>query len=148
MADSDWLLIEFGQLPPAQGAEAIVHELRMAGWRPIVAHPEFIPFLAEDSGLLGHLVRAGARAQITAMSITGEFGRRVQEVALHMIGSHLIHFVASDSHSPDWRPPGLGAARRVIARRWSDELADRLTAENPKAVIENRQVAMDPLATG
>ena len=38
----------------------LVHELVVAGWRPIVAHPEFIPWLAPDPELVARLVALGA----------------------------------------------------------------------------------------
>ena len=120
----------------------------LADWKPIIAHPEFIPFLGESPALLAELVRLGARSQVTAMTVTGDFGRTAQDLALRFIHSGLAHFVASDAHTPDWRPPGLAAAQRFIATRWSDALAARLTVDNPRAVIQNGTVAPDPFATG
>jgi len=146
LAGTRWLLLEFGQMPPASGAEAIIHELVLAGWQPIIAHPEFIPFLAEDWALLESLIQIGARAQITAMSVTGHFGRSVQTLAFALIHNSLIQFVASDAHTPDWRPPGLANARDEISKRWGSVAADRLTAENPQAVLDNDSVPIDPLA--
>jgi protein-tyrosine phosphatase len=146
LAGTHWLLLEFDQMPPAMGTEAIIHEVVLAGWKPIIAHPEFIPFLAGDLALLGQLVHLGARAQITAMSVTGDFGKPPQELALTMIHERLIHFVGSDAHTPEWRPPGLAAARDAIERRWGATTAARLTAENPRLVIEDGAVPIDPLA--
>ena len=47
---------------------------------------------------------------------------------------------------PEWRPPGLTAARDEIERRWGPATAARLTAENPRLVIEDGSVPLDPLA--
>jgi protein-tyrosine phosphatase len=146
LADTRWLLLEFGHFPPAIGAEAIIHELVLSGWKPIIAHPEFIPFLANDLALLGQLIQLGARGQITAMTVTGEFGKPAQEIAREMIHERMIHFVASDAHTPDWRPPGLSAARAEIERRWGTTTAVRLTSENPRLVIEDGSVPIDSLA--
>lgn len=146
LAGTHWLLLEFDQLPPALGPESIIHEVVLEGWKPIIAHPEFIPFLANDLDLLAQLVRLGARGQVTAMSVTGDFGRPAQELALSMIQRRLVHFIASDAHTPDWRPPGLAAARDEIDRRWGARVATRLTSENPHSVIEDGSVAIDPLA--
>ena len=146
LAGTKALLLEFGLSQPPIGASAMIHELVLGGWKPIVAHPEFIPFLAEDLDLLAELVGIGARSQVTAMSVTGKFGRRVRACVRSMIGRGLIHFVASDSHSPTWRPPGLSEARDQIARRWGRVVAQRLTTDNPTALIESRDIAVDPLA--
>jgi protein-tyrosine phosphatase len=147
LAGTRHLLIEFGHMPPPPGAAEIVHELVIAGWHPIVAHPEFIPFLAEDLVLLGDLVATGGRAQVTAMSVTGEFGRPVQNIVFEMIDEGLVHFVASDAHSPTWRPPGLSRAREALEHHWGTDLATSLTSRNPEAAVEGRPVASDPLAT-
>ena len=138
LAGSRYLLIEFGQTGTESDAAHLLHELLVAGWRPIIAHPEFIPWLAEDHGLVARLVSLGALAQVTAMSVTGDFGRAPQQDALALIGSGLVHFVASDSHGPRRRPPGLTRACRTIALRFGETTARRLSVDNPRAVIEDR----------
>lgn len=147
LADGPYLLLEFGVAPPRIPPVDLVHELVVAGWRPLLAHPEFIPFLAQDLRLLAELVEGGARTQITAMSLTGEFGAPVQRLVAEMIDRQLVHVVASDAHSPTWRPPGLSEARRLLARTWGESLARRLTEENPRAVLEAAEMpASDPVA--
>ncbi len=138
LAGSRYLLLEFapGEVPEA--AADLVHELSVAGWRPILAHPEHIPWLAGELGNVERLVALGACCQVTAMSVTGDFGRRAQAVALRLIEAGLAHFVASDAHDLERRPPGLSRARRAIAARWGEALADRLCTANPRAVIEDR----------
>lgn len=146
LAGTKALLLEFGLSQPPIGAGALIHELVLAGWTPVLAHPEFIPFLAEDLDLLTDLIGMGARSQVTAMSVTGKFGRRVQATTRSMIGRGLVHFVASDTHSPSWRPPGLAEARDQIARRWGRGVATRLTNDYPAALLAGREVPVDPLA--
>lgn len=138
LAGSRYLLIEFGSTGTEGEAAHLVHELTVAGWTPIVAHPEFIPWLADDPRLVARLVSQGALTQVTAMSVSGDFGRGPQQDALDLIDAGLVHFVASDSHGPRRRPPGLSRACRTIASRWGDETARRLSVDNPRAVIENR----------
>jgi protein-tyrosine phosphatase len=138
LAGSRYLLIEFG--PSGTPAESVhlIHELAVAGWRPVIAHPEFIPWLAPDLDLLALLVSRGALTQVTAMSLTGDFGRRPQSDAVALLEAGLVHFVASDSHGVRRRPPGLARAYRTIADRWGEEAARRLTTDNPRAVVEDR----------
>ena len=72
--------------------------------------------------------------------------RQKVSIARTMIHERLIHFVASDAHTPDWRPPGLSAARAEIEQRWGATTAARLTSENPRLVIEDGSVPIDSLA--
>lgn len=144
LAGSRYLLLELDRHHLRVDPEDLVHELVVAGWRPIFAHPEFIPALAADLDLVARLAAAGALFQVTAMSLTGGFGRTARQVCNELLDRGLVHFVASDSHGVDHRPPGLSAARRAVASRWGEEVADRLTRDNPRAVLEDRPL---PAAT-
>lgn len=141
LAGSRYLLIEFDAQGRARDAIGLVHELCVAGWRPVVAHPEFIPWLAEDLDLVARLVSLGAMTQVTAMSVTGDFGRGPQADAHALIEAGLAHFVASDCHGVTRRPPGLRRAYQTISGRWGAEVAKRLVSDNPRAVVQNRPLA-------
>jgi protein-tyrosine phosphatase len=143
LAGSRYLLLEFAGAEAPEAAADLVHELAVAGWRPILAHPEHIPWMAESPATVARLVSLGALCQVTAMSVTGDFGRRAQGDTWKLIDAGLAHFVASDAHDLKRRPPGLSRARRAIAARWGEALAARLCEENPRAVVEDR-----PLAAG
>jgi protein-tyrosine phosphatase len=144
LAGSRYLLLEFnGHERPRDGAH-LVHELRVAGWRPIVAHPEFIPWLADDPDAVARLVDLGATVQVTAMSVTGDFGRSAMLSTHALLAAGLVHFVASDCHDTRNRPPGLKRAYRTLAGRWGEETARRLTIDNPRAVLEGREIPGRP----
>lgn len=138
LAGSRYLLIEFDSAGTETEAVHLIHELVVAGWRPIVAHPEFIPWLAADLERVARLVALGAATQVTAMSVTGDFGRRPQSDTWALLDAGLVHFLASDSHNTRRRPPGLRRAYDLIAGRWGERTARRLAAENPRAVVGNR----------
>lgn len=147
LADSRYLLLELDVDSTPREALDLVHELSVEGWRPVLAHPEFIPCLAEDVELVARLAGLGAHFQVTAMSVTGEFGRRAQTDVLRLLDAGLVDFVASDCHGSTRRPPGLSKARAVVAARLGEPLARRLFSDNPRAVIENRPLATTPTPT-
>jgi len=146
LADSRYLLLEFPRGGPIVRPEELVHELTLHDWRPIIAHPEFYPEFTDDLDLMARLVKAGAAFQVTAMSLTGEFGRRIRGNTVRLLDSGLVDFLASDAHGLDRRPPGLRGARQVIAARWGEEVGERLTVTNPRAVLENRPLSDDSRA--
>lgn len=145
LAGSRYLLLEFPRGGPLERPEELVHELRVQGWRPIIAHPEFYPELVADRPLAASLADAGAAFQVTAMSLTGEFGRRARAAATGLLDAGLVQFVASDAHGTRHRPPGLSAARRVVAARRGEETAHRLTHDNPLAVLRDAALPRVPL---
>ncbi len=140
LAGSRYLLLEFG---PSFGPqpETIVHEMRLAGWVPLLAHPECIPWLADDMSRLETLISLGALLQITAMSVCGDFGRGPRDAAMKLLDQGMVHVLASDCHNLDGRPPGLSRAVRVINRRFGQGLSDSITERNPRAIVEDREVA-------
>lgn len=141
LAGSHYLLLEL-DARPRQSPDPVdlVHELVVAGWRPIFAHPELIPWLSDNPALMQRMVSKGARFQITAMSVTGEFGRGPREACAEMLEAGLVHFVASDTHDTRRRPPGLRQAYQAIAGCWGEKVARALMVVNPNAVIEDRPV--------
>ena len=140
LAGSKYLLVEFPRHRLRFDASRLIRSITRLGWRPIVAHPEFVPGLAEDLSIAEDLVRAGALLQLTAMSVTGDFGDRAEACVHELIDRDLAHFISSDSHDIEWRRPDLKPAWSTVARRWGEEVAVRLTTDNPRTVIENRDV--------
>ena len=142
LAGSRYLLLEFEPSGLGPDPVEIVQELLAEGWWPIVAHPEVVPCFWESADdPLARLVEAGALFQVTAMSVTGEFGKGAKGRVWELLRAGCVQFVASDSHRPDWRPPGLSRARHALARELGEALATELTVTNPRAVVENRPLA-------
>lgn len=138
LAGSRYLLLEFSHWGMTVEPFSLLHELTVGGWFPVLAHPELIHGLGEDLALCARLVAAGALLQVTAMSLTGDFGRATAERAHALVAAGLVHFVASDCHRPDWRPPGLKAAYSLLHQRYGVEVALQLVSDNPGAVIANQ----------
>jgi protein-tyrosine phosphatase len=148
LAGGRYLLVELPRIP-VQGppAEDVVHELVVAGWRPVLAHPEMLPWLGEDLDRVADLVAGGAMLQVTAAALTGDFGRLPEELGWQLVEAGLVHFVASDAHSPTWRPPGLATVRGALERRCGAALATRLLVDNPARVLADAPLpSTTPLA--
>lgn len=141
LAGGRYLLLELPRFPGGPEPEELTHELLLAGWRPVLAHPELIPWLAADLDRLAALVERGALLQVTGASLTGGFGRYPADRAWEMVEAGLVHFVASDSHSPTWRPPGLSAARAALVQRLGRVAAARLLVDNPARVLDDAPLA-------
>ncbi|MEM7355165.1 MAG: CpsB/CapC family capsule biosynthesis tyrosine phosphatase [Acidobacteriota bacterium] len=138
LAGSRYLLLEFHPRGLGPDPEELIHELVVEGWVPIIAHPERFRWLAEDLGFLESLVDIGARVQLTAMSVDGGFGRRIQNLTFRMLDASLVHFVSSDAHGVRFRPPGLAKAYEQVVERCGEATAQRLFVSHPRAVLENR----------
>lgn len=142
LAGSRYLLLEFSRRGEGPDPVETVHELSVSGWRPIVAHPEMYAWLDPTSKQVDALLEAGAMMQVTAMSVTGEFGGRAHAACAELLRRGAVHFVASDAHGVEHRPPGLGRARARLAERYGDPVARALTEDNPRAVVEDRALTL------
>ena len=140
LAESRYLLIEFPRIDTGLPAEEILHELMIAGYQPILAHPELIPYLANDPGRLEGLLGDGSLLQVTGMSITGDFGKGPQATVWSLLHRGWVHFVASDAHSSDWRPPLLSRARQALSDDLGEEVATLLTEENPAKILSDEKL--------
>ncbi len=138
LSGSRYLLLEFHHRGLGPDPLEVIHELAVGGWYPVIAHPERIRWLADDPRYLETLVNHGALVQVTAMSVTGECARWVRNATSRWLDEGIVHFVASDAHNTNNRPPGLSRAYRLIASTQGEELANKLLVENPRAVLENR----------
>jgi protein-tyrosine phosphatase len=96
--------------------------------------------IQRNSKILYELVQAGALSQVTAMSITGEFGRGIQRVTRKLITKDLVHIIASDAHSKERRPPILSRAVREAAKIIGTDRAEMMVKEIPQAVLEGKMV--------
>ena len=142
-----YMMIELPwQMIPA-GFEDWIFDLELKGIVPIITHPERNLAVAENMRELHKWVKLGALVQITAMSITGQFGSMVRESARRMLKDNLVHVISTDAHSPSQRPPVLSRARDAAARLIGGTQAATLVDTNPRMIIEGKSVdALTPLS--
>ncbi|HLH40294.1 MAG TPA: CpsB/CapC family capsule biosynthesis tyrosine phosphatase [Bryobacteraceae bacterium] len=144
-----YLLVEFSDLIIFKNTPEIFARLQDAGMVPIVTHPERNGLLRQRIGEIAKWVESGARVQLTAQSLLGRFGPRAREFSEMLIDRGLAHFIASDAHDCQHRPPKLEEAFAWIEKRYGRELADLLCVTNPRAAINGAPVnSMEMFARG
>ncbi len=93
------VLVEMSYLNPPIQLYDIIFELQVAGYQPVLAHPERYNFYHETT--LSHykkLKKAGCLFQLNMLSSTGYYGERVAKTADLLLKNQLIDFVGSDVH--------------------------------------------------
>lgn len=148
LAGSGYVLVELAAHGVPPGIEGPFYRARLAGWTPILAHPERNLAFQSHPDLLRPLVESGVRTQITAGSLTGAFGRAARRAAEEFLARGFVHLVATDGHNPGKRPPLFRAAREVLEQLGGAGLVRALTYDNPLAVIQNRPMPFDPEPAG
>jgi len=141
LADSRYVLVEpTHHVAPAR-LEELFFDLLVAGYVPIVTHPERLSWIKSHYGTIQRLVRAGVWMQITAGSFAGDFGSGARYWAERMLDEGCAHLLATDAHDLEHRPPNLSKARDLAARRVGVEEAEHLVTTRPRGVIANDPVS-------
>ena len=123
---------------------SLVRTLTRAKVRPILAHPERTPELLHDPGRIEELIGLGALVQVSTGSVTKPEDGRAERALKGWFRRGVVHFIGSDGHSPNRRPPRLADAARVI-RRWAgDRVADRVCGTLGTAVLQGLPVTVPP----
>ena len=131
-----YMLLEFPPQTIPAGIKDEVFNLKVHGITPIITHPERHPMIHHDVNILYELIRMGALGQMTAMSISGDFGGIVMGCSEMLLRNRLIHVIASDAHSPDSRPPLLSQAVEIAAEILGNyEEAERMVKDVPAAIL-------------
>jgi protein-tyrosine phosphatase len=136
--DGPYFLLEFPHSHLPQNADEIVFRIQLSGLRPIITHPERNPSIIRDPDLLFRLIDAGCLVQVTAGSLTGDFGTDARNCALYLLKKRQVHFLATDAHSATHRRPVLSAAVKEAAALIGSQAALDLVTINPAAVIAGR----------
>jgi protein-tyrosine phosphatase len=127
--------------PPHQSAppriKEVVKEYCSSPFVPIITHPERLAWIEDYYDRMAEFVEMGAWMQLTAGSITGAFGKRVQYWSERMLDEGLVHVIASDGHNQTRRPPVMSAARDAVAKRLGEAEAMLMVYGRPKMVLED-----------
>ncbi|KHE73179.1 tyrosine-protein phosphatase [Halobacillus sp. BBL2006] len=140
---SKYIFIELPSNVVPNYTKNVLYELQIAGYKPIIAHPERNKMLQEQPDLLYHLVKNGAITQITAGSIAGKYGRSAQKLAFKMIESNLAHVVASDARDTKKRKFYMKDAYDKLKKKYGMDMVYQLM-ENAHVILDGEMVYTDP----
>lgn len=138
-----YLLVEFGEVVPRNTGEILDHFLEL-GVVPVITHPERNRALRSDTARLKQWVSRGCAVQITGQSFLGRFGKSSYRAACDLAKAGLAHFVASDGHDLQHRPPRLDDAYRDLTSRYGEGVAETLIVVNPHAALSGGPLTSIP----
>ncbi len=147
---SSYMFLEFPQVHVFSGVRDLFFELMSEGITPIIAHPERNYVFMRNPTLFYGLVQMGALAQANSGSFLGLYGKKEQETSLKFLEWNLIHFIASDSHSPRRHDLLLSGAVKRTEMLWGKDKAAALVMDNPQAVLNDKEIPFlfDPIDPG
>jgi protein-tyrosine phosphatase len=130
------VLVEFPFMNvPPNGVQALF-DLTMAGWAPVLAHPERYGNAARDLSDAAEWHRVGAALQVNAGSLLGRYGKPASELAWGLVERGLASYLSSDYHARGRCP--VAECRAELERRGGGEQARLLMEENPRRMLEGK----------
>ncbi|HZG73599.1 MAG TPA: CpsB/CapC family capsule biosynthesis tyrosine phosphatase [Chondromyces sp.] len=141
--NSPYLFVEFPSGYVPQYTEKLLFDLQMKGIIPVIVHPERNSEIMEQPDKLYKLVKNGAATQVTAASLAGKFGKKIQKFTQQLIEANLTHFIASDAHNVTNRAFNMEEAMRILHKQYGNDMAYYFI-ENAELLAAGKHIYKEP----
>ncbi len=135
LAGTRFVLVEFpfSALPP--NSSQVLFDIKMAGYQPIVAHPERYIDMDRELTVANEWRRVGAALQVNSGSLIGAYNPKAQSLGWKILRSGMADYLSSDYHA-------RGMAHIVNARTAMENAAaveqyNLLTTVNPERILQD-----------
>jgi protein-tyrosine phosphatase len=140
-----YLMVEFADHAIPKTINNIFRGMIENNITPVITHPERNSLLMGRVSEMVQWVRSGCLIQVTANSFTGRFGKSAAEGCRRLMRHNMVHFVASDAHDTEWRPPDLREPYKVVSAEFGEHVAERLFVTHPRMTLTGQYLeCQDP----
>lgn len=94
----NYVLFELSYLNEPDSIHRTIFDLQVAGYKPILAHPERYPFYYDKFETYAQIKEKGALLQLNINSLTGYYSMPTKAVGEKLIDEGLIDFIGTDCH--------------------------------------------------
>lgn len=145
LADSQYALIEFSMITPYKEIHTALSNVLRLGVTPVVAHIERYHCLENDEKKVRDLINMGCYTQINSSSVLkpklfGDTYKFMKKRAQFFLEKNLVHFVASDMHNLDPRPPYMQEAYQIISKKYGESHAEQLFRKNQELLLRSEYI--------
>ena len=120
----------------------LLADMQARGIQPILSHPERHYHLQLHPSAIETWLRHGVVLQVTAGSLTGDFGAVAQRLAWQLLDAGCVSLLATDAHHHLSRPPRMTAALRMVNQRLGASAARYLGQESPQCILDGQPLAV------
>ena len=139
--NSSYILIELPMKQSVDYIEDVLHEVKVQGYKPIIAHPERYLKVIEDPNYVKSLIKKGCYMQVNALSFTGYFGEECKRTVETLLKHKMIHLISTDAHSSTRRVPKIKNAIEQMKRLCDETYVDEII-NNGFKVFHNENIIM------
>ena len=94
----NYLLFEMSYVQPLHHLEEMIFEMKVAGYTPVLAHPERYVYMHTDFDKYRRLKDKGVLFQVNIPSLGGYYSKAIQKIAKKLADEGMIDLVGSDCH--------------------------------------------------
>ncbi|WP_308427599.1 tyrosine-protein phosphatase [Salinimicrobium marinum] len=95
----NFVLVEMSYFQAPINLNEILFQIQTKKYQPILAHPERYAFYhSKDLIKYEELKDRGCLFQLNLLSITGHYGKNIQETAFQLLDRNMIDFIGTDTH--------------------------------------------------
>ena len=117
------VLIEMSYYYASPNMDQAVFTLNMAGYNPVVAHPERYRYLVNNLSFFDKLRDMGCKFQLNLLSLSGVYGKSSMIILNYLLDGGYYDYVGTDTHT-------LNHFERIVGMQLDRKLVDRLRAHN------------------
>lgn len=140
IGNTSYLLVELDDFSVPASISDNLQKLIAEGLTPIITHPERNQLLQSDLAQVQKWVTQGCLVQVTASSLTGQWGRKARTAVEWLLQRQCVHAIATDAHNTTLRRPVLSQARVIAESIVGNEASWTLVNENPLAIINGKPI--------
>lgn len=134
LGNSKYVLTELHTDTTSAEAKQIARALIESGWKPILAHVERYPNLFNEQ-TIQNLLYLGTKIQVNLYSLSEERNTGVKERARYLVLNQYAHFVGSDAHRSNHRPPSIKSGVNYIYENCDKYIADAICCNNAEHLL-------------
>lgn len=139
--NTSYVLIEFPMFGIPMYTEDILYQVRLLGYKPIIAHPERYTKIMENPNYLKDLIEQGNYVQMNSLSVIGVLGKRTQKTAEILLKNKMVHFIGTDAHTPRIRSPRMKEALEQMRQWVGGEYVEEII-NNGWALVKGEEIAI------
>lgn len=94
----NYVLVEMSYMNAPVQLYKILFDLQVAGYIPVLAHPERYLFYHKNITEYDKLKKAGCLFQLNLLAVVGYYGEEVTKIAEHLLKKGMYNFVGTDVH--------------------------------------------------
>lgn len=133
-------LVEFSGGTPWQEIRQALANVQMIGLTPVVAHIERYDVLEFKEERVRELINMGCYMQVNSNHVLkpklfGDKEKIYKKRGRYFLEKDLIHFISSDMHNLDRRPPFMQEAYQVVEKEYGTNYARAIFYDNAETIL-------------